>query len=122
MEYLTDKREHKEILKNEPTATFKRNKNIQEIIGTYWIENGRIKKDLKTLKEGKCTTCRSKAGNMCCKEMKTTATFQNQPANKPWKIFYNRNCKTEYAISLMECTICAIYSMSLERRHQSTVD
>ena len=44
----------KEMFENEPITTFKRNKNIPEIIGTYWIENRRVKKDLKSLKEGKC--------------------------------------------------------------------
>ena len=43
----------KEILKNEPITTFKPNKTIQEIIGTHWIKHGRVKKDLKILKEGK---------------------------------------------------------------------
>ena len=33
-------------------TAFKRNKNIQKIIGTHWIENKRVKKNLKTLKEG----------------------------------------------------------------------
>ena len=94
----------KEIFKSEPTTTFKRNKNIQEIIGTHWIENGRVNKNLKTVKEGK--TCRSKAGNICCKQVKTTTTFQSQQTNKTWKIFHNTNCETEYAIYLMECIIC----------------
>ena len=62
MEYLTDKQK---IFKNQPITSFKRNKNIQEIIGTRWIENGRIKKDLKTLKEGKCTFYQSKSRNIC---------------------------------------------------------
>ena len=62
---------HKEIFKNEPIKAFKRNRNIQEIIATHWIENGRVKKNFKTLKEGKCTPCRSKAGNICCKQVKT---------------------------------------------------
>ena len=31
---------------------------MQEIIGTHCFENERIKKDLKALKEGKCTPCR----------------------------------------------------------------
>ena len=33
---------------------------MQEIIGKHWIKNGRIKKDLKTLKEAKCTLCSQK--------------------------------------------------------------
>ena len=70
----------KEIVKNEPITAFKRNKNIQEIIGTYWIENGRVNKNLKTLKEGKCTPCRAKAGNM----LQTGEHYNNiqEPTNK----------------------------------------
>ena len=55
---------------------------IQEIIGTQWVENGRVKKNLKALKEGKCTPCRSKAGNICCNQMKTTAIFKRQQTSK----------------------------------------
>ena len=68
----------KEIFKNEPITAFKQNKKIQEIIGRHWIENGRVNKNLKTLKEGKCTPCRSKAGNICCKQVKTTTRFKSQ--------------------------------------------
>ena len=38
--------------------------------------------------------------------MKTTTTFKSQQTNKTWKIFHSTNCKTEYAIYLMECIIC----------------
>ena len=64
---------------------------MNEIIGTHWIENGRVKKNLKTLKEGKCTPCRSKAGTICCKQVRTTTTFKSQQKNKTWKIFHNTN-------------------------------
>ena len=37
----------KEIFKNEPIAVFKRNRNMNEIIGTHWIENRRVKKNFK---------------------------------------------------------------------------
>ena len=30
----------------------------------------------------------------------------SQQTKKTWKIFHNTNCKTEYAIYLMECAIC----------------
>ena len=76
----------KEIFKNEPITAFKRNKDIQKIIGTHWIENGRVKKDLKTLKEEKCTPCRSKAENICCKQVKITTIFKTQQTKKTWKI------------------------------------
>ena len=87
-------------------TAFKRNKNIQKIIGTHWIENKRVKKNLKTLKEGKCTPCTSKAGNICCKQVKTTAIFKNQPTNKTWKIFDNTNSKRKYTICLIDYIIC----------------
>ena len=77
-----------------------------KIIGTHWIKNGRVKKDLKTLKADKCTPCRSKAGNICCKQVKTTATFKSQQTRKTWEIYDNTNCKKEYVIYLMECTVC----------------
>ena len=44
----------KKSFKNELKAAFKQSKNIQEIIETHWIENRRVKKNLKTSKEGKC--------------------------------------------------------------------
>ena len=63
-----------------------------------------MKKNLKTLKESKCTPCRSKSGVICCKQVKTTTTVKSQQTNKTWKIFHNTNCTTEYSIYLMECT------------------
>ena len=106
MQYLTDKQKLYRIFKNEPITAFKRNKNIQEINGTHWIEHGRVKKDLKTLKGGICIPCRSKAGNICCKQVKTTTIFKSQQTNKTWKIFHKTNCKRKYAICFMERTIC----------------
>ena len=90
-------------------TALKRHRNIKEIIGKHWIENGTVKKDFKTLKEGECTPCSSKAGNICCKQVKTTTTFKSQQTNKTWNIFHSTNCKIEYAIYLMECTICNLH-------------
>ena len=45
----------------------------------------------------------SKNGNICCEQVKTTATFKSQQTTKTWKIFH---CETEYVICLMECIIC----------------
>ena len=70
----------KAIFKNEPMTAFKRNKTIQKIIGTHSIENKRVKKNLKALKEGKCTPCTSKAWNM----LQTSENYNNiqEPTNK----------------------------------------
>ena len=37
--------------------------------------------------------------------MKITTTFKRQQTNKTWKIFYNTNSETEYAIYLMEYVV-----------------
>ena len=73
----------KEIFKIELIAPFIQNKNIQEIIGTHWIENVRVQKDLKTLSEGNCTPCSSKAGHICWKQVKIQ---QHLRANKQTKL------------------------------------
>ena len=50
----------KKNFKNEANTAYKRIKNLQEIIGTQWIEKASLK-IFKPLKEGKCTTCWLKA-------------------------------------------------------------
>ena len=70
---------------------------VQEIIGRHWIENGRVNKNLKTLKEGKCAPCRSKAGNICSKQVKTTTRFKSQQiASK----------HLSYGVHNMQPTVC----------------
>ena len=44
------------------------------------------------------------------KQVKTSTTFKSQQANKAWKKFQEiTNCKVEYAIYLMECTISNLH-------------
>ena len=92
----------KEISKNEPRTAFKWNKKIR-MFGIHWIEHGRVKKDLKEIQ---WIPCRSKAGNICFKQVKTTTAFKSQQTKKTCKIFHNTSCKGEHTIYLMECTIC----------------
>ena len=81
---------------------------MQGIIGTHWIENGRVKKDLRPLKEGKCTPCRSKAGNIFCKKVKTTTTFkskQNFEDISQYKL-QDRIFHLSYGVCSMQPIIC----------------
>ena len=58
------------------------------------MEHERVKKDLKTFKKGKCTPCRSKAGSICCKQVKTTTTLESQQTNEtPFSIRLNNHRK-----------------------------
>ena len=67
---------------------------------------------MEILKESKCIPYRSKAGNICSKQLKTITTFKSQQTSKTWAILHNTNCKTEYAIYLTECAICNIQYIS----------
>lgn len=95
-----------EIFKYESITAFKQKDYPHKIIGMQWIENERVKKGLKPLKEGKYTSCSTENGNICCRQVKITTSFKSQQSNKTWKIFCNVNCKTEYGIYLTECTLC----------------
>ena len=71
----------------------------------YWVTLDIKRKSwgrFKGFKEGKCTQCKSKPGNIYYKQVKS------QQTNKTWKIFRKGNCKAEYAIYFvdLDCTIC----------------
>ena len=71
----------------------------------YWVTLDIKRKSwgrFKGFKEGKCTQCKSRPGNIYYKQVKS------QQTNKTWKIFRKGNCKTEYAIYFvdLDCTIC----------------
>ena len=107
----------KEIFKNEIVTAF--DKNIRGMIGTYGIENGWGKKDLKTLKEG-ITPCRPKAGNTCCKQIKTTIFYSQQTKNLG-RYFKIQIAKQNVPFILWSVQY-ATYSMSVKTRHNSTLD
>ena len=94
-----------ETFKSKPLVAYRRNPNLQQLIGGHRVENGKVVKRI-TKTVGLCTPCRSKRGNKCCKQMKTTSTFRNRHTNKVFKIFHRVNCKDKNIIYLMECTKC----------------
>ena len=69
------------------------------------IENGKVSKRNKDT-DGSCAPYRSKIGNKCCKQMKTTSTFQNPISGKKFKIFHRVNCKDKNIVYLLECAKC----------------
>ena len=88
-----------------PFIAYKRNPNLHQLIGGHRIEHGKVVKRTKKV-QGKCTPCRSKQGNKCCKQMKSTMTFSNRHNNKTYKILHAVNCKDKNVIYLLECTKC----------------
>ena len=45
---------------------------------------------------------------MCCNQVKTTATFTSNQINEIFGIYHLLDCKSKYAIYLLECSICKI--------------
>ena len=88
-----------------PLIAYKRNPNLKQLLGGHMIENGKVLKRNKDT-EGSCAPCRSKIGNKCCKQMKTTSTFQNRISGKNFKIFHRVNCKDKNIVYLLECAKC----------------
>ena len=81
-----------------PTAAFKRNRNLKELIGSNFIENGKVKRAKNTFTIGKCSPCLSKAGNLCCCQLTSTMIFISQQTKRKFKIYHKVNCKSEYII------------------------
>ena len=44
---------------NKPTIIFKRNKNIQNLIGSHLIMDGKISKDKLEIRQSKSKTCKT---------------------------------------------------------------
>ena len=69
-----------EMFQNDPFVGYKRNKNLQVIIGGHTIENGKNGKVFKAYsenREGKCDPCNTSKPSPCCKQVIDTSTFQS---------------------------------------------
>ena len=97
-----------EIFQNPPILAFRRNKNLRDIIGTKFIENGNIKRKFTNRIRGKCTPCLANNRTQCCEQILHTTTFRSNQMNRIFHIYHNLNCKSKYVIYLLECTKCKI--------------
>ena len=88
-----------------PLIAYRRNPNLQQLIGGHRIENNKVVKR-KSKIQGSCTPCNSKKGNKCCKQLKNTTTFKNRHTNREYQIFHRVNCKSKNVIYLLECRRC----------------
>ena len=66
-----------EIFQNNPFVAYKRNKNLQEIIGGHTIKNGKAVKVHSKSRERKCEPCNTSKPSLCCKPVIDTSTFQS---------------------------------------------
>ena len=75
------------LLQEEPITAFKRNRNLKEIIESNCIENGKVIRAKNTFTVGKCSSCLSKTGNLCCSQLTSTTTFISQQTKRKFKIY-----------------------------------
>ena len=64
-----------EIFQNNPLVPYKRNKNLQEIIGGHTTKNGKVFKSHSKSREEKCDPCNTSKPSLCCKQVINTSTF-----------------------------------------------
>ena len=89
-------------------VAFKRNKNLQEIIGGHTIKNGKVSKAHSKNRKGKCEPCNTSKPSLCCKQVIDTSTFRSYQTQQLYTIFHKLNCKSKFIIYLMECALCKV--------------
>lgn len=92
-----------------PTLAFKRNKNIQELIGGNLIRNGKLVRRNKNQNEkGKSMACNTTRTSLCCTQVVNTNTFKSNQTNRVFNIYHEITCKSQWVIYLLECILCNI--------------
>ena len=97
-----------ETFQQTPILSFRRNRNLNDIIGGNKIEFNKVKRKSVTVAEGKHTPCLSNNRTLCCRQINKTTTFQSNQDKKICAIYHNVNCKSKYTIYLTECTKCKL--------------
>ena len=89
-------------------TSFKRSRNLQEIIAGHTVRQGKVfKKSLASL-NGKSIPYSSTRPLLCCTQILNTQTFMSQQTKRTFNIFHKLTCKSQYVICLMECILCKI--------------
>ena len=57
--------------------TFKRNKNIQDLIGGHLIKDGKVVKEKFVKRQGKIKTCNTTRSTLCCMQVVNTNTLKS---------------------------------------------
>ena len=96
------------IFKTKPILTFKRNRNLKDMLGGSKLKNNRkiVKRPVKT---GYCGPCLSQLGNICCKHIVSTRKFKSSRTGEAFDIRHRVNCKTKKGIYLANCKLCPAY-------------
>ena len=98
----------RETFQNNPIVAFKRNKNLQEIIGGHTIKNGKVFKANSKNRKEKRQSCNKSKSSRCCKQVIDTSTFRSYQTQQLYTIFHKLNCKSKFIIYFMEYASCKV--------------
>ena len=107
---LQIKPEVKECFPEPPIISYRRNKNLRDMIGSNEIINNKVRRNFKLNKHHSikfCKPCNTK-GCLCCNQLKYTSEFKSSITNRTYKIFHETSCKSKFVIYLLECKQCKL--------------
>ena len=107
MGYIKNKqRDFEQVFAELPIIAFRRNRNLQDILGKKTIVNNRKQLRQNINQNGYLKPCNFKLNNLCCIQVQSASTFRNTVTCKTFKIYNKLNCKSKYLIYLMEYVLC----------------
>ena len=98
----------KTTFKDSPVYGYRRNKNLKDIIGQTTLRNNKVLRKNRILIPGKCSPCRSRYNNLCCRQVQSTSSFKSYQTQEIFKILHNTNCRSSNVIYLLHCNKCNI--------------
>ena len=105
---LTLKKEFENIFVEPGLISFRRPPNIKDLICSNTIREDKVFHKNNDKKESKlCQPCNSNRC-LCCKQIATTDSFQSHTTKKSYNIWHEVNCKSNFVVYLLECSLCQI--------------
>ena len=107
----------------DPIISFKRTRNMGEIIGGKAIININVKRTTKENLKGKCCPFNDRRSTMWSRRVEATTSFTSCKNKKTFQIFYNLTCKNKFLIHLNEFVLCKLqYVEKSEIQFTSSLD
>ena len=97
------------VFDKKPMITYKRNKNLGELIGGHTLQGEKVFKTHFQINRGESKSFNTTSKlSLCCTQVVNIKTFESYQTKRMFKIFNKLNCKSSFIIYLMECTLCKI--------------
>ena len=94
------------VFQEKPLVAFRRNRNLQDIIGGNTILNNKVVRF--NLSKGSSSRCNTGYGSKCCKHVMQTTSFKSTKTGRIYNIREKMNCKMTWLLYLCTCKKCFI--------------